>query len=167
MRRASLAAAGLACFVAAVAPAPTPRPASAAEDPYAGVEVLRGLFASNDYNGDGRISPRELNVFTEFAFVSSDADADARVSLEEFMAWDPGFATLAEYRGKAQAYEAAKREVFGARDRDGDGGLDEAELSVNAAHDFVVADRDRNGSLDPGEFAAGYPILAVIARALR
>jgi hypothetical protein len=83
------------------------------------------------------------------------------------MAWDPGFATLARQKGKVQAYEAAKREVFGARDRDGDGGLDETELSVNAAHDFVVADRDRNGSLDPGEFAVGYPVLAVIARALR
>jgi hypothetical protein len=47
MRRTSLAAVGLACFVAAGAQALTPRPASAAEDPYAGVEVLRGLFASN------------------------------------------------------------------------------------------------------------------------
>ena len=71
------------------------------------------------------------------------------------------------FRGKVQAFEAAKREVFRGRDRDGDGGLDETELSVNAAHDFVVTDRDRNGSLDPGEFAAGYPILAVIARVLR
>jgi Ca2+-binding EF-hand superfamily protein len=129
----------------------SPRPAIAADEPYAGVEILRGLFASYDYSRDGRITPREFNVFTEVAFVSMDTDANERVSREEFMAWDPGFANLAEQRGKEQAFNSAKREAFRAWDRDGNGNLDAIEMSVNGAHDFIIADEDRNGSLSPGE----------------
>jgi len=165
MTRSVLAALGLVCLGALGAL--SPRPASAAADePYAGVEILRGLFASYDYNRDGRITPRELNAFTELAFVSMDADADSRVSREEFMAWDPGFAYLAAQRNREQPFNAAKGDVFGTWDRTGDGSLDETEMLVNAAYDFVNADDDGNGTLDPREFALGFPILARIAKAL-
>jgi hypothetical protein len=167
MRRISLAALAVACLAISGVQMPLPRPAAAADDPYAGVEVLRGLFAGHDYNRDGRISPRELNAFAVLVFVSTDADADGRVSLAEFLAWDPGFASLARERGKVEAFEAAKREVFEARDRNGDGGVDETEMTVNAAHEFVLADKDRDGSLSPDEYAVGFPILVVIARAIR
>lgn len=167
MARTSLAALGAACLAALGVPMLVPPAAAAPGDPYAGVEVLRGLFASNDYNRDGRISARELNVFTELAFVSMDTDADGRVSLKEFMVWDPGFASLARERGKVEAFEAAKQGVFKAWDRDGDGSLDETEMAVNGAHAFVVADEDRDGSLGPEEFAVGFPVLADIAKALR
>lgn len=167
MTRTSLVALGAACLAALGMSMLAPPAAAAPGDPYAGVEVLRGLFASNDYNRDGRISARELNVFTELAFVSMDTNADNRVSREEFMVWDPGFASLARERGKVEAFEAAKREVFEARDLDKSGSLDETEMAVNGAHDFVVADKDRDGSLSPEEFAVGFPILADIAKALR
>jgi hypothetical protein len=166
MRRtslAALAAAYLVTFGVQLSP-----PAATAEDPYAGVEVLRGLFAGHDYNRDGRISPRELNAFAVLVFVSTDADGDGRVSLAEFLAWDSGFASAARECGKVEAFEAATREVFEARDRNGDGGVDETEMTVNAAaHEFVLADKDHDGSLGPREYAIGFPILAVIARAIR
>src|SRR3712207_1349753 len=117
MRLTSLAAVAAACLATFGVQMPPPRLAvAAAEDPYAGVEVLRGLFAGHGYNRDGRISPRELNAFAVLVFVSTDADADGRVSLEKFLAWDPGFASVARERGKVEAFEAAKREVFKARD---------------------------------------------------
>jgi hypothetical protein len=168
MTRSSLAALGFVCVGALGAYALSPRPATAAADePYAGVEILRGLFVSYDYNRDGRITPREFNAFTQVVFVSMDTDADGRISREEFVAWDPGFAYLAEQRGKEEPFKAAKREAFRAWDRDSDGELDETEISVNGAHDFISADKDGNGSLSPGEFAVGFPILARVAKALR
>jgi hypothetical protein len=168
MTRASLAALGFVCAGALGADVLSPRPATAAADePYADVEILRGMFASYDYNRDGRITAREFNAFRVLVFVSMDADADGRVSLDEFMAWEPGFAQLAEQRGREQQFNAAKRGAFRAWDRKDDGELDETEFSVNGSRDFVIADEDRNGSLTPGEFAAGYPILARIAKALR
>jgi hypothetical protein len=51
--------------------------------------------------------------------------------------------------------------------RDQDRNLDETEMSVNGAHDFIIADEDEDGSLSPGEFVVGFPILARIAKALR
>lgn len=167
MGRASLAGLSLMSLVALGGQALPPRAAVAATDPYAGVEVLRGLFASYDFNRDGWISARELNVFTELTFVSMDTDESDRISREEFMTWDPGFASLARERGKVQAFDAAKNGVFESRDRGRDGSLDATEVSVNGAHDFVIADKDRDGSLSPGEFALGFPILAALARALR
>jgi hypothetical protein len=116
MARSSLAALGLVCVGALGAFGLSPRPAIAADEPYAGVEILRGLFVSYDYNHDGRITPREFNAFTQVAFVSMDTDADGRVSREEFVAWDPGFAYLAEQRGKEEPFNAAKREAFRAWD---------------------------------------------------
>jgi hypothetical protein len=58
--------------------------------PTPGVEVLRGLFASDDYCRDGEISARELHAFSALAFVSMATDVDDHVSREEFMAWGPG-----------------------------------------------------------------------------
>ena len=49
--------------------------------------------------------------------------------------------------------------VAAGRQHGEDGNLDETEMSVNAAHDLVVADEDRNGSPGPWEFAARFPIL--------
>jgi hypothetical protein len=167
MRPTSLATVGLAWLVTVGTQALSPTPATAAEDPYGGMEVLRGLFASNDFNRDGRISLRELQVFANLAFVSMDTDSDDRVTLEEFMLWDPGFESLARERGKVEALEAAKREVFKTRDRDRDDSVDETELLVSCAYDFIEADKDQNGSLNPGEFAFDYPILGTIATALR
>lgn len=167
MGRASLAGLSLMSLVAVGGQALPLRAVVAATDPYAGVEVLRGLFASYDFNRDGRISARELNVFTELTFVSMDTDESDRISREEFMVWDPGFASLARERGKVQAFDAAKNGVFASRDRDGNGSLDATEVSVTGAHDFVIADEDRDGSLSPGEFVLGFPILAAIAHALR
>jgi Ca2+-binding EF-hand superfamily protein len=168
LARTSLAALSFACLGVLGAQVLSPRAAVAAGDePFAAVEVLRGLFASYDYNGDGRITPRELDAFRGLVFVSMDTDADGRISPEEFVAWDPGFNSLAEQRDKEQPFNAAKRDAFEAWDRDGDGSLDEIEMAVSGAHDFVVADENGDGSLSPGEFALGYPILARIAKALR
>lgn len=165
MKKTPLVTLGIACIVLTGA-VMAPRQA-AAQDPYAGVEVLRGMFKSIDYNRDGRISAREFQVFVDLAFVSMDTNGDSRVSREEFMAWDPGFASVAQERGKTQAFEAAKLEMFRVWDRKGDGSVDESEMSVNAAHDFVGADRDRDGSMSPAEFAQNVPILATIAKALQ
>jgi hypothetical protein len=82
------------------------RSVDAAEDPYTSVEVLRGLYASIDYNRDGKISAREFNVYGELMFVSTDMNDDDQLSLEEFMDWDPGFATLAKEQGKEQPFNA-------------------------------------------------------------
>ena len=68
--------------------------------------------------------------------------------------------------GVGRPFNAAQRGAFRAWDRTGDGTLTETEMAVNAAHDFVIADEDRNGSLSPWEFAARFPILAILAKAL-
>jgi hypothetical protein len=114
MTRASLAALGFVCAGALGADVLSPRPATAAADePYADVEILRGMFASYDYNRDGRITAREFNAFRVLVFVSMDADADGRVSLDEFMAWDPGFAQLAAAGKGAAVQRRQARRVQG------------------------------------------------------
>jgi hypothetical protein len=111
MTRASLAALGFVCAGALGAEVLSPRPATAAADePY---EILRGMFASYDYNRDGRITAREFNAFRVLVFVSMDADADGRVSLDEFMAWDPGFAQLAAAGKGAAVQRRQARRVQG------------------------------------------------------
>lgn len=157
---------GLTCL-AAISEQALPQCSALAAENSSPVDLtMRRLFASHDYNNDGRISPREATTFGWLAAVSMDADSDARISLEEFLIWDPGFRSLAEERGELEAYDNAQREVFEAFDRDRDGLLSEAEISVNIASSFVAADADRDGWLTPEEFVEGFPILAEIAEAM-
>ena len=62
----------------------------------------------------------------------------------------PRLRHLGRATGQGAAVRVAKRDAFRAWDRTGDGHLDETEMSVNGAHDFVIADEDGDGPLSPG-----------------
>jgi EF hand len=54
-------------------------------------EADRGTFAAADLNGDGKITRPEHVHFTDLVFLSIDGAGDEAVTLEEFLAWDPGY----------------------------------------------------------------------------
>jgi hypothetical protein len=126
-----------------------------------------GIVRSADLNRDGKFTRGEIVRFADLVFLSMDANGDEALTFEEFRAWDPGYVALAERSGKAAALDAAKREVFGLRDLNGDGRLELDEHSVSSLYDFYKADADRNRSLSQREFLEEYRLLREVRAAVR
>jgi hypothetical protein len=126
-----------------------------------------GIVRSADLNRDGKITRGEIVRFADLVFLSMDANGDEALTFEEFRAWDPGYVALAERSGRAAALDAAKREVFGLRDLNGDGRLELDEHSVSSLYDFYKADADRNRSLSQREFLEEYRLVKEVRAAVR
>lgn len=119
------------------------------------------LFWILDAGGDGRLSPRELQLAAE-RFVQFDRNGDGRLTSEEMPAvvragFERGDRTtmnqLANQRNTPRAREASGPRWFSAMDRNGDGDLSAAEF-LGTSEQFGHLDSNADGFIDPAEAAA-------------
>ena len=146
-------------LAAGLAAATTQTSAQAPTDP---AEVLAILFDTQDENGNGVLSPREVGHFRELAYVSFDSNADMMASADEFLAWDPGFEPAAREIGRLDQFLAAKREIFDMYDANMDEFVSDAEMKAGFFDQFIKADANEDGVLDRDEHAA----FEIVARQL-
>ncbi|WP_224816956.1 EF-hand domain-containing protein [Hasllibacter sp. MH4015] len=132
-----------------------------------GREVGQTVFATIDASNRGAIHAGELEDFRDAVFASMDTNGDRRVPFEEFVAWDPGFARVAEEAGRLDQYTTAARIVFAFWDRDGSGEMTEQEMRFAMVQDFRRADLDDDTLLTEDEFLQGFPIMVAMRAAIR
>lgn len=132
---------------------------AAAQSPMTAEEALALLFQSQDADGNGVLSPREVAEFRRLAYISLDTNADMMASSEEWLAWDPGFEPVARQIGRLEAFQTAKTELFTMHDANEDGFVSDAEMKAGFFDQFVKADADESGTLSPEEHA-GFEIVA-------
>lgn len=125
------------------------------------------IFASIDTTNRGAIHAGDMEAFRDSVFAGMDTNGDRRVPFEEFSAWDPGFAAIAQAEGRLDNYTTASRVVFAFWDRDGDGALTEPEMRFAMTHDFRRADLDNDTLLTQEEFIQGFPIMVAMRAAIR
>ncbi len=125
------------------------------------------IFATIDTTQRGAIHAGDMEGFRDAVFAGMDTNGDRRVPYSEFVAWDPGFARIAEATGRMASYETASRVVFAFWDRDGSGELTEQEMRFAMTMDFRRADLDDDGLLELEEFIQGFPIMVAMRAALR
>jgi hypothetical protein len=101
-------------------------------------------FEEVDANGDGKLTPGEIDAHRTARAAALDANGDGKISLEEL--------TAAE---AAKATERAQR-MMAARDADGDGVLTAAELMLPPVPDrmFEHMDADGDGAISKDEIEA-------------
>lgn len=100
-------------------------------------------------------------------FASMDADENDNLTLEEFLAWDYGYAAIAKDSNKQIAYRTALKVVFNLWDRNADGQITQTEHRKAIVRDFNRADINHDGVLDKGEFILGLSVLVAIRAALK
>ena len=105
------------------------------------------LFRTIDRNADGHATPNEFENFRTLAFEAMDVDNDARVTSDEWGAFDPGFLGIANETGQLMELADAKDESFARYDTSGDGYLSNDEMTANLFRDFIAADADEDGRL--------------------
>lgn len=125
------------------------------------------LFATIDTSNRGTIHAGDLEAFRDAVFAGMDTNGDRRVPYAEFVAWDPGFARVAEAAGRLDHYTTASRVVFAFWDRDGNGEMSESEMRFAMTHDFRRADLDNDTVLSLDEFLTGFPIMVAMRAAIR
>ncbi len=91
--------------------------------------LTRGDLAAMDTDGDGAVSPAEMDAIIAKAFAALDANGD-------------GYLTITE------SSTVITPEQFKAANANGDDGLSLQEMQAAAAADMKTADRDGNGKLD-------------------
>ena len=119
-----------------------------------------------DVDGDGRIARAELAGGVRTVFPSVDADGSGAVDRREFLEWEFGFADMARFRSREQAYEAAMGLVFELYDRDGSGAVDEGEYATAMDASLDYADVDEDGALTYDEFFRGFLINVALRNAM-
>ena len=125
-------------------------------------DLNRTVFDSVDLNGDGELSLREVDLFRQSVMLSQDHDDDGVVTAEEHLTWDMGWRYLAEERGVAGILAKARRDVFDAWDRNGDGGLDEIEQTMSQTTDFYTAANQSSRPLTFEQFTTNLRIIAAM-----
>lgn len=153
-----LAALSLCMFLA------TPMAIAAGENE--GRRLAKLAFASVDSADRGFIDMGEFTNFGTDVFVSMDSDDSGKISLEEYLAWDYGMASVAEDRDRVDAYETALRIVFAFRDRDGNGEISKTEHRQSMKFDFQRADLNGDAILTEREFLDGFPVMVALRAAL-
>lgn len=119
------------------------------------------LFWILDANGDGRISPRELQLAAE-RFVQFDRNQDGRLTADEMpvvvrAGFERGDRSNTNQPGTprpaTRKETAAGPRWFAAMDRNGDGDLSLSEF-LGTAEQFRQLDANRDGFIDPDEASA-------------
>lgn len=110
-------------------------------------------LAAIDANGDGAISIAEMTTNAENVFTAMDADNDAALTKDEFMAlrMGPQNGFNPARQAEMQARKAAR---FAPMDKNADGKVDKAEFTADVAARFKAADRNQDGRITPREFRA-------------
>lgn len=145
-------------------------PAHAQDQTDLGIEgryVGETLFTSIDLSGTGHVHMGDLETFRASVFAGMDYDDNGSVTYEEFSAWDPGFADVADKIGRKDAFTTATRIVFAFWDRNGDKALSTREMRLAMSADFRRADIDDDALLSKAEFINGFPIMVAMRAAIR
>ncbi|MBM2576378.1 hypothetical protein JQC91_08665 [Jannaschia sp. Os4] len=121
-----------------------------------GRAMVERMAETADADGDGRISYPEVDALAKAVFPSIDADGDGAVTRDEMVGWEYGFADLAAFRGRDEAFRATVNVVFDIFDRDDDGRVTPSEHVAAAAHSARYADRDGDGTLSREEYLSGF-----------
>lgn len=122
--------------------------------------------AAADADADGRITPAEMRAVASALFPSIDADGSGAILRDEFLGWEFGLQDMAAFRDRAQGYEAAMGMAFDLFDRDGDHGIDAAELERGMDAASAYADRNGDGAMDRAEFRQNFVINVALRNAL-
>ena len=142
-------------------------PAFAQSDKSKGLLTAELTFSSIDAAGKGYVHMGDMEIFRGDVFYSMDVDADKKLTLDEFSAWDPGFSYIAEQEGKSDAYATAIKIVFAFWDRDGNGEITEPEMRYAVNADFRRADLNDDAILSEKEFIDGFAIIVAMRAAIR
>ncbi|MEM9754364.1 MAG: hypothetical protein AAF914_00140 [Pseudomonadota bacterium] len=127
-----------------------------------GEELSEVLFESVDTTGNGSLDYGEVSDMAESIGLSMDSDVNEEISFDEYMAWDFGFAYLAESEGGTDVFSAVKRVMFALIDLDGDQTLDEREWRISTRWNFERADLDGDALLTEEEFLSGWAPIVML-----
>jgi hypothetical protein len=111
----------------------------------------RGRFTMIDENEDGVISAEEAASAVDQVFTAMDADDDASLTMDEYLAvrmgsgegWNPE---------RQAARQAAKQARYSQMDVDKNGTVSKAEFIDGGKAHFDAADGDNDGKVTPWEF---------------
>lgn len=124
--------------------------------PDAGLAMAQVIATTMDTDSDGEISAAELVAFSDQVFVSVDIDGSGGATADEFLNWEFGFADLATFRNRDQAYAAVSTFLHDLFDTDDDGVVDAAEHRDGVLRSRDYADRNRDGRMEMAEFLRGF-----------
>lgn len=140
---------------------------SFAEQKTSGRALAELSFESVDESGKGYLHLGDIEEGRINIFTSMDADDNNNIDLDEFLAWDYGFANLANESNKQIAYRTALKVIFNLWDRNADGKITQTEHRRAVVRDFNRADINHDGILDKKEFILGFSVLVAIRAALK
>lgn len=127
-----------------------------------GKELSEVIFEGVDTSGNGLLDYGEISEMGESIALSADANSDGELSLDEFMAWDFGYAYLADVEDGTDTFTAVKRVMSAVSDIDADGTIDVRDWRLSNRWSFERADRDGDGLLTENEFLTGWTPIAML-----
>lgn len=113
--------------------------------------LFERLLARMDSDGDGALSAAEGEAMAERMFEHRDANGDAVLTRDEFMATRGAGRLSADQRAKLEAFRAQR---FKEMDKNGDGQVSGEEYFAAAQGRFQAADADRDGRVTREEMGA-------------
>lgn len=122
---------------------------AAAPAAQASQQKLRG-----DANGDGRLSLPELQAEAWKLMLRADRDHDGRISAAEWTSGRTRLLRALRLAGRGEAEKAMNRGGFAKLDADADGYVTRGEADAFFARHFRSVDRNGDGGVDRAELAA-------------
>lgn len=110
--------------------------------------AVRAVFDTYDADRSGRFTPSESDRFLSNTFSAADADANRQISAEEWRRFGFGLASVAAQNGRAEQYEAAKRDIFNQYDADRSGTMSWEEFRTGTASEFEKAHAGASDQLE-------------------
>jgi Ca2+-binding EF-hand superfamily protein len=126
-----------------------PAAAQAADD--AAGKLFDRLWARMDKDGDGALSAAEGEALAERMFERRDANSDAALTRDEFMATKGAGRLSADQQAKLEAFRAQR---FAETDKNGDGRVSAEEYFAAAQGRFEAADANHDGRVTKEEISA-------------
>ena len=127
---------------------------AAAQD--SGRAVAEQFATIMDADGDGTMSAQEVRAFADTAFGSVDTDENGALSVAEMIDWQYGFAELAAFRDRTQAFETTVAVIHDMFDRDNDGLVTTEEHDDAILRSVEYSDLDGDGTLTREEYLGGF-----------